>query len=181
MAASPSQSSCHCHPVFSPCCGRTDRSFLGGLSSQRCWRRCPLPTRTGTYLPSSWGAMAPAPSPPPRRKGESLGPESFYFSSSSTGQNLSLPVGSLPSSSSHQPWVSSGPRNHSVAQPALSGPCPVLLSAHVALVTLFHSTLCSSETKFPIFVITRLLPLPLSLFTLSYFVAPQTPVEWRVC
>ena len=35
-AALPSQSSCRCHSVFSPCCGRTDRSFLGGLSSQRC-------------------------------------------------------------------------------------------------------------------------------------------------
>ena len=70
------------------------------------------------------------------------------------------------------PGVSFGPRNHSVAQPALSGPRPVLLSAHVALVTLSYSTLCSSETKFPIFVSTRLLPLPLSLFTLSYFVTP---------
>ena len=56
------------------------------------------------HLPPSWEAMAPAPSPPPRRKGESLGPESFYFSSSSTGQNLSLPVGSPPPSSSRQPW-----------------------------------------------------------------------------
>lgn len=36
-AASPSQSSCHHHPVSSPCCGRTDRKFLGGLSSQRCY------------------------------------------------------------------------------------------------------------------------------------------------
>lgn len=36
-AASPSQSSCHRHPVSSPCCGRTDRYFLGGLSSQRCY------------------------------------------------------------------------------------------------------------------------------------------------
>ena len=117
--------------------------------------------------------MAPAPSPPPRRKGESLGPESFYFSSSSTGQNLSLPVGSPPPSSSRQPWGFLWAQESQCGpQPALSGPRPVLLSAHVALVTLSYSTLCSSETKFPIFVSTRLLPLPLSLFTLSYFVTP---------
>ena len=46
---------------------------------------------------------------------------------------------------------------------------------------MLYSTVCSSESKFPIFVSTRLLPLPLFLFTLSYSVAPQTPVEWRVC
>lgn len=139
------------------------------------------PSNKDRDTPSSvLGSHGPAPSPPPRRKGESLGPESFYFSGRSTGQTFPSLLGCRLPPPHASPGVSSGPRNHSVTLPALSGPSSVLLSAHV-LVTRFYSTVCSSESKFPIFVSTRLLPLPLSLSTLSYFVAPQTPVEWRVC
>lgn len=137
------------------------------------------PSNKDRNIPSSvLGSHGPSPFPS-SQKGESLGPESFYFSSSSTGQTFPSPSGRRLPPPQASPGVSSGPRNHSVAQPALSGPCPVLLSAHVVLVTLFRSTVCSSETKFPIFVSTRLLPLPLSLFTLSYFVAHK--LQWRVC
>lgn len=139
------------------------------------------PSNKDRNTPSSiLGSHGPAPSLPPGRKGEALGPESFYFSGSSTGQTLSLPVGSPSSSSSCQPWGFTWAQE-SQCDPACS--LWTVLCAPVCSCSghMLYSTVCSSESKFPIFVSTRLLPLPLSLFTLSYFVAPQTPVEWRVC
>lgn len=62
-----------------------------------------------------------------------------------------------------------------MARPAIYGLSAELLAAHLVLGTIFHSTACSPETSFLVFLSTRILPLP--FFAFSCFIALHIPVE----